>query len=439
MDESGDTPIEATPPAPRPSRWPRRSNDGGTAARGPLITARTAIAGTVLAALAASGVWIAHHPPVQGVGPGEIGVRANRITGSLLIVPEGSAVCIPGLHELRRISVRNQVFRSTRSARATSEAPFKSSEGLSIGAELVVEYAVDPAKVEHVARALPEDLGHDVIEPAVDGLGHRLFAEHTVREIFASQRAQLQTALEDELRKQLEPQGLLLRSVSLGSIDLPSEYREGLERLLGEELASDRMKFTLELKEKQIKQTELEAEARKVAREKDAEAAAQEEITAAKAHLEAMNHLLPLKEKEIEQQRLESEAERVHRIKTAETEAQARGIEADAEANTRRKLAEADAYRIEVTGKAQSEQMARDSALIARNPLLIQKTVADKLSDKIQVIVAPPPRAGFFAEGLLQTGKAPAPIDSGSTNPEPPKEDHANDQSHDDDSEGGAG
>ncbi|HVY39275.1 MAG TPA: prohibitin family protein, partial [Polyangia bacterium] len=61
----------------------------------------------------------------------------------------------------------------------------------------------------------------------------------------------------------------------------------------------------------------------------------------------------------------------------------------------------ADAYRIEATGKANAEQMARDSALIARNPLLIQKTLADKLSDKIQVIVAPPSAGGFFAGGLL--------------------------------------
>ena len=98
-----------------------------------------------------------------------------------------------------------------------------------------------------------------------------------------------------------------------------------------------------------------------------------------------MKHVLPLKEKEIEQRRLEAEARKVQRIKHAEGEAEARRIEAAAEADARRKLADADAYRIEVTGKANAEQLARDSALIAKNPLLIQKTLADKLSDKIQV------------------------------------------------------
>ena len=40
--------------------------------------------------------------------------------------------------------------------------------------------------------------------------------------------------------------------------------------------------------------------------------------------------------------------------------------------------------------------MEREGALLARYPLLIQKTVADKLSDKVQVIIAPTPDAGHF-------------------------------------------
>ena len=45
--------------------------------------------------------------------------------------------------------------------------------------------------------------------------------------------------------------------------------------------------------------------------------------------------------------------------------------------------------------------MEREGALIQKNPLLIQKTIADKLSDKIQVIIAPPQAGGFFAGGLI--------------------------------------
>jgi hypothetical protein len=46
--------------------------------------------------------------------------------------------------------------------------------------------------------------------------------------------------------------------------------------------------------------------------------------------------------------------------------------------------------------------MAREGELISKNPLLIQKTLADKLSDKVQVIIAAPPaEGGFIGSNLL--------------------------------------
>ena len=61
-------------------------------------------------------------------------------------------------------------------------------------------------------------------------------------------------------------------------------------------------------------------------------------------------------------------------------------------------------------GKVASEQLARDGALIQKNPLLIQKTLADKLSDKISVIIAPPPSDGGFIGATLlgKPGRAQA-------------------------------
>ena len=88
------------------------------------------------------------------------------------------------------------------------------------------------------------------------------------------------------------------------------------------------MRYTLELKEKNVQETALDGDAAKVQREKAAEAAAVEEIIAAKAREEAMKHVLPLKKKEIEQRRLEAEARKVQRMKDAEGDAEARKIEA---------------------------------------------------------------------------------------------------------------
>jgi len=340
-------------------------------------------------------------PPVQAVAAGDVGVRINRLSGGITVLPEGPALVLPLVHELRRYSLRDQVYRPSGSASAEGATPFQTVEGLSVGVSVTVRYALDSGQVADVARRLPSDVGRDLIEPVVDGVLHRSLSKHTVREVFTEKRVEIQDDVEQELRGLLARDGVVVRSVFLGHVDLPTQYRAGLESLLAEELASEKMRYTLQLKEKKVKETSLESDALKIQREKAAEAAASEEIIAAKAREEAMKHVLPLKQKEIEQRRLEAEARKVQRVRDAEGDAEARKIEAIAEADTRRKLSDAEAYRIEVTGKANAEQLARDSALIAKNPLLIQKTLADKLSDKIQVIVAPPSAGGFFAGGLL--------------------------------------
>jgi regulator of protease activity HflC (stomatin/prohibitin superfamily) len=325
----------------------------------------------------------------------------NRLTGGVSTLREGWVLALPGLHDLRLFPLRDQIYRPQRSARADGEAPFQTVEGLSIGVDVAVRYALDPARVVTVAEELPADVGRELVEPVVDGVLHRTFAKCTVREVFSTKRAEIQKQIEEELKPELAPDGILVRAVFLGNVDLPAEYRTGLEALLSEELSSEKMRYTLELKDKEVKEASLEADAEKVKREKAAEAAGLEEIIAARSRAEAMKHVLPFKEKEIEQRRLEAEAAKVTRLKQAEAEAEARRIEAAGEADSRKKLAEADAFRIDATGKAQSAQLERDSALIAKNPLLIQKTLADKLSDKIQVIIAPPQAGSFFAGGLL--------------------------------------
>jgi regulator of protease activity HflC (stomatin/prohibitin superfamily) len=228
-----------------------------------------------------------------------------------------------------------------------------------------------------------------------------------VKEIFSTKRAEIQQTIETELKPKLAADGILLHAVMIGKIDLPADYKRGMEKLLAEELESEKMRYTLELKEKQVQQTALESDAEKIRREKAAEASGNEQIIAAKAQEEAMKHVLPFKQKQIEQRQLEAEAEKISRIKTSEGTAQARVIEASGEADSRRKLADAEAYRQELVGKISSAQLERDGALLTKHPLLIQKTMADKLSDKISVIIAPPPAdGGFIGSALLGTGKA---------------------------------
>jgi regulator of protease activity HflC (stomatin/prohibitin superfamily) len=382
----------------RTAAWLARPGSAGAARlRTPIVA---------VAALALVGIYLWRHPPVETVPQGEVVVRNNALTGRVSQFGQGSLWVLPGLHQVRRYSIRDQVYRPTKSSKADGEAPFQSLEGLSLGVDLTVRYAVDPSRLTAFARMMPDDIPSEIVEPAVQGIIYPLFARYTVREIFSSKRSEIQQIIEQELGPKLRADGVLLKNVQMGQVDLPEDYRNGLDKLLAEELESEKMRFTLELKDKRVKATELEGEADKVRREKAAEAAASEQVIAAKAQEEAMKHVLPFKQKQVEQRRLEAEADKVARIRSAEGNAEARRIEAGGEADSRQRLADAEVYRLERVGKANAEQMEREGDLISRNPLLIQKTLADKLSDKVQVIIAPPPaNGGFIGSNLLGAAK----------------------------------
>ena len=182
-----------------------------------------------------------------------------------------------------------------------------------------VRYALNADRVAAIAQSLPPDINGAIVEPAVQDV--------------------------------MAADGITLRGITIGKIALPAEYQVGMEKLLAKELETEKMRYALELKEKQEEQSALEADADKIRREKAAEAAGTEQIIAARAQEQAMAHVPPFKQKQIEQRRLEAEADKTARIKTSEGNAQARLIEATGEADARRKLADAEAYRQDTIGK----------------------------------------------------------------------------------------
>jgi regulator of protease activity HflC (stomatin/prohibitin superfamily) len=375
---------------------------------------RWRVAVTAVLGLIVYGLWT--HPPFDSVRRGEVLARTNALDGSVSVYTAGTVLVLPGIHQARRYSIRDQVYRPADSASATGPAPFQSVEGLSIGVDLAVRWTVDRARLAQMSKEFPDNISADLVAPAVQGIVYPTFARYSVREIFSQRRTEIQRELIAELKPKFTAMGLVLRDVDMGKVDLPPDYRAGMEKLLSEELETEKIHYTLQLKEAQVKQQQLEAEADKVRRQTAAEAAGQEQVIAAHAQEETMKHILPFKQRQIEQRQLEAEAEKVARIRTAEGAAEARRIEAKGEADSRQKLADAEAYRLDLVGKVSAGQMEREGALVSRYPLLIQKTLADKLSDRVQVIIAPLPAAGKFIGSSLLGDQSPVgPVDAPAT------------------------
>jgi Tfp pilus assembly protein FimV len=193
----------------------------------------------------------------------------------------------------------------------------------------------------------------------------------------------------------------------LRDIQLPAEYAKGLEGLLLKEQENDRMNIELEVKKKLVQTASLEAEAQKAREIKEAEAKAQVVVLEAKAQADAMQHTLPLKEKQIQQSRLEAEARKESTVKNAEAMAQAKVIDSKAELEKRKMMSESDEYRIRRVANADAERMKLEAEVLKENPLLIQKIIAEKLSDKVQIMMVPNDGKFFFANDVLKGTIAP--------------------------------
>jgi hypothetical protein len=146
---------------------------------------------------------------------------------------------------------------------------------------------------------------------------------------------------------------------------------------------------------------------------KQAEAQAQVRVLQAKAESDSMQYTLPLKQKQIEQSKLEAEARKEATLQNAQAAAQAKIIDsraeierqknlADTEANRIRVTADADANRIRVTAAADAERMKYEATVLKQNPMLIQKIIAERLSDKLQIMMIPMDGKNFFAADVMR-------------------------------------
>ena len=185
-------------------------------------------AGMLVAIALVSAAALALYPPLHGVGRGEVGVRINRLTGSVGEWGEGSVLVLPGLHQMRVFSLRDRTWRAAQMSHADGPAPLQSVEGLSLGADLTVRYAIDPLKVAALARSLPDNVAGEIVEPATQGVVYKVFARYAVREIFSTKRAEIQAAIETELKPRLAVDGIVLRNMPIRVAVPPERSAEKL-------------------------------------------------------------------------------------------------------------------------------------------------------------------------------------------------------------------
>ena len=405
LPEKDDAHKDDLPRPLRPVRWG--------------LAQRLAIAGVLPLLLAYS---------IAVVPDGFAGVRVSQVWGAR------PGTLYPGVHLLTPLvdsvelyDTREQVYTTAASNAAASKTPLggplaataastgaaatappevltvQAREGLNIGLAVSVRYRLDPQRLSYIHANLPRAVGDEVVAPTVATIYRQLAPNYITREIFATKREELRLSAATAITSRLASDGIIVREVLLRDLKLPEEYAQGLEGLLLKEQENERLGTETEIKQKQVKIAELEAEAQKSRDVKQAEAQAQVRVLQAKAEADSMQYTLPLKQKQIEQSKLEAQARKEATLQNAEAAAQAKIIDSKAELERQKNLSDAEANRIRVTAAADSERMKFEAAVLKQNPMLIQKIIAERLSDKLQIMMVPIDGKNFFANDVLRS------------------------------------
>jgi regulator of protease activity HflC (stomatin/prohibitin superfamily) len=332
------------------------------------------------------------------VPSGMAGVRVSQLWGTR------PGTLYPGIHFVRPIvetvalySTREQILSGGQSAsgRAGDVLSAQTREGLSVGLAVSVRYRIDPQRLAHIQADLPQPIETELVPPIVASVFRQVLPRYMVREVFSTRREEIRQQAADTITEKLKEDGIVVKEVMLRDVVLPAEYARSLEGLLLKEQENERMVYELQIREKEVRQAELQAEAQKARDVKAAEAQAQVLVLRAKAEADAMQHTLPLKEKQIQQSRLEAEAASAAKL-----------IEGKAELERSRLMADAEANRIRVVAAANGERLREEALVLKDNPLLIQKIVAERLSDKMQIMMVPMDGKNFFASDVFRAASS---------------------------------
>jgi regulator of protease activity HflC (stomatin/prohibitin superfamily) len=315
----------------------------------------------------------------------------------------GLHLVLPEVESIQLFNVRDQLFTTTfDDPKKTDSLKVQTQEGLTAALAVAVRYRLEARKLPYIYANLPQPVESEIVNPAVASVFREIAPHYLVREIFSTKREQLRREAAARITAKLAADGIVVKEVVLRDIQLPAEYARGLEGLLLKEQENEGMNIELEVKQKQVRTAELEAEAQEAREVKAAEGQAAITVIQAKAQADAMQHTLPLKEKQIQQSRLEAEARKEATVMNADAQAQAKVIDSKAELEKRKLMSQADEDHIRRVASADSERMKMEAEVLKNNPLLIQKIIAEKLSDKVQIMMVPNDGKFFFANDVLK-------------------------------------
>lgn len=151
-------------------------------------------------------------------------------------------------------------YMTTRTQMLPYQKDVLSSEGLTIGIMLSLQFHIDAERVIDVYKTVGPDYNDVITFPALSSVIREVTSKRDAKAMYTSQtRMAMHKELTEAVRNILHPKGLVVEDVLLRDVILPQKLKTAIESKLEMEQQSQRMKFVLQKEKQEAERKQIEA------------------------------------------------------------------------------------------------------------------------------------------------------------------------------------
>ena len=182
---------------------------------------------------------------------GNVGVLTlfGRVTGETL--REGIHLVNP-LKSVQKLSIQTQ------SVKESANVP--SNEGLILALDTSLLFRLDKDKAAFVFQTVGDNYAEKIVEPTLRAAIRASTSAHSANALYTNARELVQQQIQDELKAQLAPRGVIVENVLLRDVQLPAMLKGSIEAKQQAEQDALRMSFILQKEKQEAERKRIEAQ-----------------------------------------------------------------------------------------------------------------------------------------------------------------------------------
>lgn len=163
-----------------------------------------------------------------------------------------------GLHLINPLKAVHKMSVQKQTRKEVAEVP--STEGLTIHLETSVIFHLDAGHAAAVYQGIGMNYVEIIVEQNFRSLIRAVTSTHTASALYTGGREEVAQQIENELKRTLTPQGVVVESVLLRDVQLPAMLRQSIEAKQQAEQDALRMSFVLQKEKQEAERKRIEAQ-----------------------------------------------------------------------------------------------------------------------------------------------------------------------------------